>query len=130
MAIMTDNEVLQAPGPVRLVYGFRFIGLLVENCGPLGWYILDYFPLRDQRDQDLLSVVQALKSKGYGFSIRLKSELSRAQFSPRGATDPEAKTAMARIGRKGFAISSEIVAIRDREFLSFVDGPTRRSSRR
>ena len=102
-------------GPVRLVVGFLRILLVVEGWPPSGWRVLDYFPLTSKSDRDLLLVTREMQGVGY-------PKLSQAVFSPHGAKDREAKSAMARLGRRGFKISSQVVAIRDPELIWWADG--------
>lgn len=117
-------------GPARLIVGFLRILLIVENWPRRGWLLLDYFPLMSETDHDLLLVTDEMQHRGYG-RPRVKAELTAAVFSPRGANDPEAKAAMARLGRRGFSTSSQIVGIRDPELLRWADGePQVRHSRR
>ena len=108
-------------GPVRLVVGFLRILLVVEGW-PLGWRVLDYFPLTSESDRDLLLVTAEMQRVGYPSENGVKANLSPAVFSPDGAKDREAKSAMARLGRRGFKISSQVVAIRDPELIWLADG--------
>jgi hypothetical protein len=114
--------------PVRLVVGYLRIVLVVENCPPEGWRMLDYFPLESEHDRDLRLVTQQMQRVGYPRGD-IKADLSPAVFSPCGAKDEEAQAAMARLGRHGFAISNEITGIRDPEFLWLVDGRPRTRAR-
>lgn len=117
-------------GPARLIVGFLRILLIVENWPRRGWLLLDYFPLTSETDHDLLLVTDEVQHRGYG-RPRVKAELAVTVFSPHGANDREAKAAMARLGRRGFSTSGQIVGIRDPELLHWADGePQVRHSRR
>ena|GEM_PF-4958679 len=117
-------------GPVRLVVGFLRILLVVENWPHRGWHVLDYFPLVSRDDGDLLLIVRQMKFVDHGEAYRIQGELSPSVFSPLGAKDPEARAAMARLGRRGFAVSNDITTIADAEFVWWADGPRPRRSRR
>jgi hypothetical protein len=114
--------------PVRFVVGYLRIVLVVENCPPEGWRMLDYFPLQSEHDRDLHLVTQQMQRVGYPRGD-IKAHLSPAVFSPCGVKDEEAQAAMARLGRHGFAISSEITCIKDPKFLRLVDGRPRGRAR-
>jgi hypothetical protein len=114
-------------GPARLVVGFLRILLVIEGWPPLGWRVLDYFSLASKSDRDLLLVTAEMQRVGYPSENDVKPNLSPAVFSPDGAKDREAKAAMARLGRRGFKISNQVVAIRDPKFLWFADGGPGRS---
>jgi hypothetical protein len=109
-------------GPLRLVVGFLRILLVVENWPPLGWRMLDYFPLVSEHDRDLLLVTRELQRSGYPCKNAIKGNLSAAVFSPGGVKDDEAKAAMARLGHHGFEISDQVVGIHDPKFLALADG--------
>jgi hypothetical protein len=104
--------------------------LVAERIPPQRpWRILDFFPLTDPNDTDLLAIVGELQIRGYG-NPPVRANLSPAQFSPLGLHDREAIEAMRRLGRHGHPTSKEVTAIRDRKFLRWIDGEDGRSRRR
>jgi hypothetical protein len=104
--------------------------LVAERMPPQRpWRVLDFFPLTDPNDADLLAVIGELQTRGYG-SPPVRDYLSPAQFSPLGLHDREAIEAMRRLSRHGLPTSDEVTAIRDRKFLRWVDGEDHRSRRR
>jgi hypothetical protein len=67
-------------GPLRLVVGFLRILLVVENWPPLGWRMLDYFPLVSEHDRDLLLVTRELQRSGY-CGVKGNLSVTRARFA-------------------------------------------------
>jgi hypothetical protein len=128
------HDMPQQPGPVRLVVGFRFILLLVENCPGIGCVVLDYYSLIDESDRNLLMGVRQLETVGWTFGrgdeYHIKSCIAPAMFSPAGADDSEAKAAMARLAAHGLPTSNEIVRIDDPHFEQLADGRRERKRRR
>jgi hypothetical protein len=109
-------------GPARLVVGYLAIVLVVENSTRDRWRILDSFNVMSETFYD--SFTDQMQQVGFG-RYWVKANLSPAVFSPRGAGDSEAKAAMARLERRGFSTSSEIIGIRDPEILWWIDGGPR-----
>jgi hypothetical protein len=113
----------------RLVLGRLRILLLAEDLPNHGWWVMDYFPLTSTTDHDLLMVLQQMQREGYGARYLIKSDLSPAAFSPRGARDAEAIAAMKRLGGRGLAISNKIIGNGIPRLISWADGgphPNRR----
>ena len=119
----TDRE-RQPNIRARLVIGFLRILLVAENWGPHDHWTLDWFPLNDPDDTDLLQGIEELRTVGYGSYAR-PIELSPAVFSPLGSIDPEACDAMERLGHRGLAVSSDVTRITHPLFLKSADGPRR-----
>jgi hypothetical protein len=112
-------------GPVRFVVGLVCILLVAEHWSRRGWWILDYFQLVSDRDQSLLLVARDLETVGYPNRDRVQAKLAPARYSPAGREDREANEAMARLARRGFETSTQVVGIVDPDFIRFADGPMR-----
>jgi hypothetical protein len=119
-------------GPVRLIIGFRFIALMIENWpSPPGWRVPDCFNVDgsegpgwiegsfvpDVSDYDLLRALRQCQNEGYA--------VAPAVFSPGGVGDPEALAVMERLARKGLKTSREISTICNESLLSLIDWPAR-----
>jgi hypothetical protein len=107
----------------RVVVGFLRILLVAETGPESGWVLLDNYSLTDETDRWLLRALAEIKRTG-----AIGVTLAPTVFSTNGATDEEAKAAMARLASRGLPTSNQI----DDRFDERADGlpRRRRSSRR